>query len=183
MNKMISTYLPSKITQNTWFMALWGVVLLSLTAQISLPLQPVPITLQTFGVLLIGLTFERKAAIHSITSYLAIGAMGAPVFAHFTGGIPCLLGPTAGYLFGFLFAVVAMSALKPHLNSRNLWQLALSALMGTAIILTSGVAWLAALVGVEQAMTLGLMPFILPGLIKAGLLAVALRYLKSGCTE
>lgn len=176
---MISTYLPSKITQNTLFMTLWGVVLLSLTAQISIPLQPVPITLQTFGVLLIGLTFERKAAIHSIASYLAIGALGAPVFAHFTGGLPYLLGPTGGYLFGFLLAVVMMSALKPYLNSRSLLQLALNALTGTAIILASGVAWLAAFVGTEQAVTLGLMPFILPGLIKAGLLAVALRYLKT----
>lgn len=174
------SYALSKTRLNEAAYVLWGTFLLFLTSQISIPLEPVPITLQTFGVMLIGLTFPRKTAIHSILTYLALGAVGVPVFANFSGGFHCLIGPTAGYLFGFIAAVVCMTSLRPYLNSDNLFHIAFNCLIGTLVILVFGITWLSTTLGIKQAIQFGLMPFIFPGIIKAILLALAVRYLKSG---
>ena len=157
-----------------------GVVLLFLTSQISIPIEPVPITLQTFGVMLVGLLFERRAAIYSILVYLSLGTIGAPVFANQSGGLQCLVGPTGGYLSGFLIAVAVMASLRQYLSNKNIWHIACNCLIGTAIILICGIARLSHFVGLKAAIQHGLLPFIFPGLIKALLLTIAVRFLKFG---
>ena len=157
---------------------LWGVFLLFLTTQIIIPLEPVPITLQTVGVLLIGLTFSRKIAIQSLMLYLALGLAGVPVFTNFTGGFYKLIGPTGGYLVGFLMAVLCMTTLRKYLN--NGFYIALNCLVGTLVIYCCGIGWLTYLVGFEAAIKGGLLPFIIPGCIKIMLLALAVRYLDLG---
>jgi len=173
-NPAVSAYVKEVIY------VLWGVFLLFLTSQITIPLEPVPITLQTFGVTLIALTFTRKAAIQSILTYLGLGALGVPVFANFRAGVPVFLGTTGGYLFGFLAAVVVMTSIKKYFDNEKFLHIALNCLLGTVIIYIFGVAWLTRFVGFEKALSLGFVPFIIPGIVKILLLAVSLRYIKFG---
>jgi biotin transport system substrate-specific component len=156
------------------------ILLLFLTTQISIPLQPAPITLQSLGVMLIGLKFNRKTAFYSVLTYLSLGAVGLPVFANFSGGYHILFGPTGGYLFGFLAAVMVMGEVNKLLDSKceSLIHNSLSCLAGTAMIFICGVSWLAIFVGLKQAIMVGVLPFILPGLVKIFLLVAALQYLK-----
>ncbi len=155
----------------------WSVFLITLTSQITIPLDPVPITLQTCSIMFIGLCLERKVAIQSVLCYLMLGAMGAPVFADFTGGYEKLIGPTGGYLLGFFVSVIAMTHVRSVFNYRkNVLYDLLNCLMGTVIIFALGLSWLSYFIGFEKAVQVGLMPFILPGLIKAFLLSVLVRY-------
>lgn len=155
----------------------WGTLLLSLTAQISIPLKPIPITLQTIGILLLALNFNRRSAIQSVLTYLTLGALGAPIFANAQGGILILLGSTGGYLMGFLIAVAVMGSLKEYLPKKNFFYLGLNCLIGTSIIFAFGIIWLSKFVGFKAAIQLGFLPFIIPGLIKILLLASATRYI------
>ncbi len=155
-----------------------GVLFLILTSQMSIPLKPVPITLQTFGVMLVGLTFKRSAAIKSIIFYLLLGAMGAPVFANFQGGYHCLMGPTGGYLWGFLAAIIFMTTFRKHLQNENLIYIFINCMLGTLIILACGFGWLGNFMGFEQAVKSGLFPFLIPGFIKIILVMISVRYLK-----
>lgn len=155
------------------------VLLLFLMAQISIPLQPVPITLQTLGLMLVGLKFNRRTAFYSVLIYLSLGAAGFPVFANFSGG-HIFLGPTGGYLIGCLVAVVVMSRVNELLNSKyKLFMCnSLSYLAGTVVIFICGISWLTIYVGLKQVTMVGVLPFILPGLVKIFLLVAALQYLK-----
>lgn len=155
-----------------------GVTLLFLSAQIRIPIEPVAITLQTVGILLIGLTFERKTAIQTIVSYLGMGAIGLPMFTNFGGGSLSFLGATGGYLFGFLMAIVCMTSFRQYFKKQNLLYLSLNCMMGTMIIYACGIAWLAHFMNFNQALQVGLFPFILPGVVKIIALAAAVRYLK-----
>ena len=89
---------------NNALLVIAGSILIALTAQVSIPLPftPVPVTGQTFGVLVVGMALGSRRGALAVIAYLMEGAMGAPVFAGGTGGAPILAGPTAGYLFGFV---------------------------------------------------------------------------------
>ncbi|MDM8335713.1 biotin transporter BioY [Wolbachia pipientis] len=156
------------------------VLLLFLMAQISIPLQPVPITLQSLGVMLIGLKFNRKTAFYSVLTYLLLGAAGLPILANFSGGYHIFLGPVGGYLIGFLAAVIVMGEVNEFLSSKcgSFTRNSLGCLTGTVVIFVCGVSWLAVYVGLKQAIMVGILPFILPGLVKIFLLVAALQYLK-----
>lgn len=157
------------------------ILLLFLMAQISIPLQPVPITLQTLGVMLIGLKFNHQTAFYSVLTYISLGAAGFPVLANFSGGYHIFFGPTGGYLIGCLAAVIVMSSVNELLKPKykSLICNSLSCLAGTIVIYICGVSWLAIYVGIKQAMMVGILPFILPGLIKIFLLVAALKYFDS----
>ena len=88
-------------------LALAGSTLIALCAQIAVPFFPVPITLQTFAVFLIGLTYGWRLGGITVALYLLEGALGLPVFSGGKGGMIVFMGPTAGYLAGFLFAATA----------------------------------------------------------------------------
>jgi biotin transport system substrate-specific component len=159
-----------------------GVALLFAGAQLSIPLKPIPITLHTVAVLLIGLTYKPREAFASVSSYLFLGALGAPVFAAYNGGLIYMLGKTGGYLAGFLVAVMVISWLQQSMKRRLLQTLLLS-VIGHGIIFAMGVGWLATFIGLKSAIAFGFMPFIIPGLIKAGLLTATLqgiRYFDKG---
>ena len=155
-----------------------GVLLLWAMSQISIPLQPIPITLQTMGVMAIGLLYQRRAAVYSVASYLLLGACGLPILANGAGGIHCFFGPTGGYLLGFLAAVLVMTMLRERFKEDGLFFLIFHCMIGTTIIFIFGVSWLSSFVGVKQAFVLGLLPFLIPGAIKSLLLSIAVRYVK-----
>ncbi len=175
-----SSEVKSKARFSDVVYTLWGTFLLCLTVQISIPLEPVPITLGTFGVMLVALTMERKPAIQSILLYLTLGAMGAPVFANFRSGISVFLGTTGGYLVGYLLAIVTMSNLRKYLSNDNFFLMALNCLIGTVLIYVFGLLHLSHFVGFQQAIVVGFIPFILPGIFKILLLSLSVRYIKLG---
>lgn len=155
----------------------YGVLLLFACSQLCIPLDPIPVTLQTVGVMIVGLLFARRDATLTILVYLCLGAVGIPVFAKFNSGLQCLFGHGGGYLWGFLIAVIVMSSVKKNIAKLHTRHLFLNCFLGTIIILLCGVFWLACHIGLGAAIKSGLYPFIIPGIIKILLATVVVRYL------
>lgn len=163
-----------------------GTALTSILAQIAIPLWPVPITGQTFSVLFVGATLGVTRAALSMVLYLAIGLLGLPVFApqpdgsHLTG-VVALLGPTGGYLLGFILAATFVGWLAQREWDRKWLRTLLAFVGGTVLIYAVGLPWLYhALVDLGVADPLqatlkgGLYPFLIGDAIKAILAAVIL---------
>lgn len=152
-------------------LAFAGTALLAITAQISVPMWPVPMTMQTFAVVLIGAAYGWRLGGATVALYLAEGAMGLPVFAN-GGSLASLAGPTAGYLFAFVAAAALVGALIEKGWGRSLLKTTLAMTLGTAVIFAGGLAWLSTFTGVEKALVVGMYPF-LPGAVFKIALAVA----------
>lgn len=148
-------------------------LLMALSAQIAVPLAPVPMTLQTLAVPLIAAALGARRGAFAVVLYLMEGAAGLPVFAHATGGALRLVGPTAGYLWSFPIAAFVIGALVQRGWDRRPLTTLAAVLLGDAIMLGSGTAWLATSFGLNQAIALGLLPFVAFNAIKA-LLAAAM---------
>ncbi|MBL6928309.1 MAG: biotin transporter BioY [Rhodospirillales bacterium] len=166
-------------------LALAGTALLTLSAKTQVPFWPVPMTMQTFVVLVIAMAYGPRLGVATIALYLAQGAAGLPVFAGTpaTGiGLAYMAGPTGGYLVGFMAAAVAVGALARRGWDRNILSGLAAFLIGDAIIFACGVGWLSALIGIEKAFTAGMLPF-LPGealkiALAAALLATSWKFIK-----
>lgn len=156
-----------------------GAMLLFAAGQISIPLKPVPIVLTTVGVMLIGLLYTRKTAIYTLLTYMAAGAVGLPVFQGFAGGLRHFSGPTAGYIVGFLLAVMVMTFLREKFNLESFWGMLFNCSVGTLMIFIPGVLWLSILMGFPNAIKFGVLPFIVPGIVKAIILSGSLKIIKS----
>jgi biotin transport system substrate-specific component len=157
-----------------------GTMLLTLSAKVNLPLPYVPMTLQTLAVLVIGATYGWRLGGATVTVYLAEGASGLPVFAGPVGGLAPLVGPTAGYLVGFVVAALATGWLSERGWDRSVPLLFLAMGLGHIIILASGFAWLGfgMKFGAERAWLLGIAPFIAASVIKNTLGAVAVPMIR-----
>jgi len=156
-----------------------GVALLAICSQITIPFKPIPVTLQTIAVLFIGLTYDKITAPLTMLCYITIGIMGAPVMINYSGGLAKLTGPTAGYLAGFLLAVYVMASLKDKIFTSNKWLNQISlCLIGNIIIMSLGWMWLAKFLGVSGAFYGGILPFIIPGIIKSVLLIGLINVVK-----
>jgi len=142
--------------------------LIALSAQISirLPLSPVPITGQTFGVLLTAAVLGRVRAVAAVVAYLLEGFCGLPVFAGASAGFIHLFGPTGGYLFGFLPAAWLVGWLAERGWNRHWQSAALSMLIGSAVILAAGALVLGLFIGYEKALPMGILPFFAGDVIK-----------------
>lgn len=141
-------------------------LLIALCAQITLPLQPVPITLQSFAVILCGFIFGAETAVLAVSCYLLEGALGLPVLADFCGGIHYFFGPTTGYLLGFIPAAYVSGKLMEHGLCRRRITIALSFIACCFCIYFPGVSALSLFIGLKQAIALGFTPFIAPALAK-----------------
>ncbi len=153
-----------------------GSLLTAALAQVALrlPFTPVPITGQTLGVLVVGAALGSRRGATAMALYLAEGAMGLPFFAGGTGGPAVLLGPTAGYLLGFVPAAFLVGLLAERgLDRRPSGSLLVFA-AGTAVIFLCGVTWLAGIVGPQSALMSGLWPFLPGAAVKIALAAVLL---------
>ena len=148
-----------------------GTALLTLSAKINLPLPYVPMTLQTLVVLVIGAAYGWRLGGTTVIVYLAEGAIGLPVFAGPVGGLAPLLGPTAGYLVGFVAAVVVTGWLSERGWDRSVPLLFVAMGAGHIIILAAGFAWLVfgMKLGFEKAWLVGIAPFIAASVIKNAL--------------
>jgi biotin transport system substrate-specific component len=149
-------------------LVLAGTALLTLSAKINLPLPYVPMTLQTLVVLMIGAAYGWRLGTATLLAYLAEGAMGFPVFAGPIGGLAPLIGPTAGYLFGFVAAAFITGWLSERRWDRSALRLFVAMGIGHIVILGAGFAWLAfgIKLGVEKAWVVGVLPFIAASVIK-----------------
>jgi biotin transport system substrate-specific component len=149
-------------------LAVIGSILLTLSAKIQVPFWPVPMTMQTFVVLVLGVAYGWRLAGATVLLYLAQGALGLPVFAG-GGGPAYIAGPTGGYLVGFLLAAIAVGWLAERGWARS-WTSTLAAmLIGTAIIFACGIGWLSTLIGLPKAISAGLVPFLLSEAVKIAL--------------
>lgn len=152
-------------------------VLTAVAAQITVPLPftPVPITGQTFAVLLAGTALGARLGAASQALYVCIGALGLPVYADATGGWHATTGATGGYLVGFILAAAILGALAERRQDRTVLTAIPAMLTGTAIIYTLGSGWLAIhlAISMSEAVELGVAPFLIGDTLKiaaAGLL-------------
>jgi biotin transport system substrate-specific component len=161
-----------------WRIALVGLgtALLALAAQVEIPLpfSPVPVTGQTFAVLLIGASLGARLASLTVATYIFEGALGLPVFAGGAAGIARLIGPTGGYLVGFVVAAAIVGWLAERGWTRTIPLTIAAMLTGEAAIYLFGLTWLSRFplpVGVLDA---GLLPFVAGDLYKLALAVVVL---------
>jgi biotin transport system substrate-specific component len=163
-----------------------GTALTSVLAQIAIPLWPVPITGQTFAVLFVGATLGLVRAAASMLLYLVLGLVGLPVFApqangsHLTG-LPALLGPTGGYLVGFIFAAALVGLLAQREWDRKWLRTLVAFVVGTVVIYAFGLPWLYVSLSnlhvanpLQATLAGGLYPFLIGDSIKAILAAIGL---------
>ena len=154
-----------------------GSLLIAAFAQIRIPLPftPVPITGQTFAVLLVGAALGSTRGILATLLYLCEGVLGLPFFAGGAGGLHVLLGPTAGYLMGFIAASYFIGLLAEKGLERSIKTSILPFLVGTAVIYIFGVTWLTILMGsFGKAVAAGFLPFLIGDAIKLIAAALAL---------
>lgn len=151
-------------------------LLTALGAQVRIPLTPVPITMQTFFVLLGGLMLGSRLGASAQTLYVGLGALGVPMFAGGALGLAYLLGPTGGYLVGFVAAAWLVGQLARGLDPKDpraAWKVMAVLAAGTVAIYVPGVYWLARMTGMgfRSALVAGVLPFLATDALKAVLAA------------
>lgn len=145
-DRLHALHLP-RIGLKTRLMVVAATALVAICAHSAVPLgfTPVPVTMQTFAVLLLGLLFTPGAAFACLALYLVEGAVGLPVFSpHGPGGLAQLLGPTGGYLFSYPFAAALTSVLCRR-GRRSFLNALTAAALGSVVILAAGATWLGVL--------------------------------------
>ena len=155
-----------------------GSLLLTISAKIKIPFYPVPMTMQTFVVLLMGVAFGWKIGVATVSLYLFEGTIGLPVFAGTPEkglGLVYFTGPTMGYLIGFLFATF----ISGYLNLKtNIFFVFVKLIFSVSIIYILGVLWLGNLIGWDKPLLqLGVLPFLLAELFKISLLTILTKKL------
>lgn len=167
--------LPSRSALTTVLMVLAGSALLALSAQATVPMFPVPMTLQTLAVSLIGLTYGSRLAAATVLAYLAEGAMGLPVFANGGFGIASLVGPTSGFLWGFVGMAWLTGWLVERGLDRGFVKLFVAAFIPALLLFVPGAMVLSVVLGktAAETMALAVTPFLLGGLVKAAIAAMA----------
>ena len=156
-----------------------GSVALTISAKLKIPFYPVPMTMQTFVVLFLGVAFGCKIGVASVTLYLLEGISGLPVFSNSPEkgiGLVYFTGPTMGYLIGFLVA----SFLSGYLNlKRNIFIVFMNLILAVSTIYILGVLWLGFLIGWEKPIfQLGAQPFLLAELFKILIATFAINQIK-----
>jgi biotin transport system substrate-specific component len=156
----------SNIARNI-VLAVAGSVVVAIAAHISVPTLPVPMTLQTMAVLAIGAAFGARLGAAALALYALEGAVGLPVFSPTPDGYPGIMGPTGGYILGFILAAGLVGWLVERGWDRSFPKLLAAMLAGAAILYVPGIAWLSSFIGLEKAMTYGFLPFYVGDIVKA----------------
>ncbi len=173
--ELVKTISHNKLTKSLLIVIL-GSILLTISAKIKIPFYPVPMTMQTFVVLFLGISFGYKIGVATVILYLLEGIVGLPVFSNSPEkglGIAYFVGPTMGYLIGFVFASFLAGYLK--YNSNFIFTF-IKLTLSTSIIYILGVLWLGNLIGWEKPiLQLGVFPFLLAELFKILLLTLLVK--------
>ena len=153
-----------------------GTILLTISAKIKIPFYPVPMTMQTFVVLFLGISFGYKIGVATILLYLFEGLLGLPVFSNSPEkgiGITYFTGPTMGYLIGFIFASLLAGYFK---YNSNYFLTFIKLTISTSIIYILGVLWLGNLIGWDKpVLQFGVYPFLFAELFKLMLLTILIK--------
>ena len=165
---------PDFLDDRSWarhvIFAVVGAALLTLSAKVKIPFYPVPITMQSFVVLALGLTYGSRLGAVTILLYLAAGVLGLPVFAGTPEkgiGLAYMMGPTGGYLLGFVVAAAATGYLAERGWDRKISLTFAAMLIGNIVIYLPGLIWLGNIVGWDKpVLQWGLTPFLLGDLAK-----------------
>jgi biotin transport system substrate-specific component len=181
---MTSTYAPLALaaprTSPTAYriaLVVAGSLLLTLSAKIQIPFWPVPMTMQPYVVLVLGMALGPRLGAAAVALYLLQGALGLPVFAGTPEkgiGLAYMAGPTGGYLAGFVVAAAATGLMAGRGLDRHPLGALLTATVGMVLIYACGLAWLSSLVGWDKAVTFGALPFMLGDALKILLAMVTL---------
>ena len=169
-NSLLSTYNVNIYIKNI-SLVLFGTLLLALSSKVQVPFWPVPMTMQTFIVFIIGMAYGSKLAFLTLVAYLLEGALGLPVFAK-GGGLLYLTGDTAGYLYGMTIAAAVIGYLAELGYNESYFKSLISLIIGTFIIFLLGVGYLGSIIGYDKALAGGLYPFIPSEFFKIGLAVV-----------
>ncbi|NTJ06263.1 biotin transporter BioY [Rhizobium lusitanum] len=175
-----ATFDPLRLAQRSLVVkaafVLAGTLALALASQISVPMVPVPITMQTFAITMIGALYGWRLGAITILAWLGEAMVGFPVLAGGAGGIAPFMGPTVGYLVSFpiIGALVGWLAERGWSGDRVVRSF-LAHLSANILCLAIGGAWLAALIGAEKGWLLGVAPFILGAVLKSALAAAVLK--------
>ena len=176
--ELVKNLKQSKITKYI-FIALIGSILLAVSSKIKIPFYPVPMTMQTLVVLMIGIAFGWKLGLATISLYLFEGIIGLPVFSGTPEkgvGLIYFTGPTMGYLIGFLVAVYFSGRFN---YNYNLFETFIKLLFATSFIYLLGLVWLGFLIGWEKPIfKLGAQPFLLAELFKILIVSTTVNYIK-----
>jgi len=168
----------SKLTKYVFF-ALLGSIMLAISSKIKIPFYPVPMTMQTLVILIIGISFGWKLGLSTVFLYLFEGIIGLPVFSGTPEkgiGLIYFTGPTMGYLLGFLVAVYISGK---FVYDNNLLKNFLKLLLATSFIYVLGIAWLGNLIGWDKPIfQLGAQPFLLAELFKILIATFAINQIK-----
>jgi biotin transport system substrate-specific component len=155
-----------------------GTLLLTASSYVTVPMYPVPVTMQTFAILVIGALYGWRLGTLTVLAWLGEAAIGLPVLAGGAGGLAHFVGPTGGYIASWPLMTVLVGGLAERGWNGNRPVLAfLSMLAAGTLCLGMGAIWLAGFVGLEKALALGATPFLLGDALKAALGAVTLRVL------
>jgi len=166
---LVQTLLPSRsVTRDVGLIGA-GCALTALAAQIQIPWQPVPFTLQTLAVMLCGLGMGRRLGVGSQLLYLILGAGGVPVFAGASSGLDRLAGPTGGYLVSFVVMSLVLGWLSERGCTRTLLGMASALAVGIVLNLGLGTLWLACFIGLPAALIGGCVPFLGIEVLKASI--------------
>ena len=176
--ELINNFKQSKIIKNL-FIALVGTIILAISSKIKIPFYPVPMTMQTLIVLIIGIGFGWKLGVATVALYLFEGTIGLPVFSGSPEkgvGIVYFTGPTMGYLLGFLFAAYFSGK---FVYDSNIFKNFLKLFFATSLIYIFGIAWLGSLIGWDKPIIqLGIKPFLLAELFKILIATFAINKIK-----
>ena len=175
-----TVFSPLKLNQRSiiWqiMAVIAGTLLLTLSSYIEVPMVPVPMTMQTYAVVLIGALYGWRLGAITVLAWLAQALAGLPVLAGGGGGPLVFIGPTAGYLFAFPIAAALVGWLAERgWNGRHIGLAFIAMLAGHAICLLFGAMWLATLIGLEPAIAAGVTPFLLGAVLKSALAAATLK--------
>jgi biotin transport system substrate-specific component len=155
---------------------IFGALTLALASQLSIPLAPVPLTFQSATVILLGMVYGPRYGAAIVGTYLTAGILGLPVFADFSFGMHTFMGPTGGYLLGFLPAAYLSGWLAEKGCARNVILSFMAAIASASFIFLLGILQLSQFIGMQQAIALGLMPFIITETIKLFCVALVSPY-------
>lgn len=158
---------PAERALRMTVLAVAGSLLMWASAKVQVPFYPVPMTMQTAVAFLIGIAYGPRLGVATIALYLAQGALGWPVFAGTPEkgiGLPYMLGPTGGYLLGFA-AAAGITGWVAERSSHWL-RIGLGVLAATAAIYMLGAGWLSTMIGLDKAIALGVVPFLLGDVVK-----------------
>jgi len=150
-------------------LAVLGSALVAVAAQVNVPMLPVPMTLQSLAVLLIGAAYGSRLGAATLALYALEGAVGLPVFAGFKSGF---MLASFGYVLGFIAAAYVVGWLAERGWDRSPVKMFAAMVLGAAVLYVPGLIWLSAWIGTEKAIQFGLLPFIPGDLVKAAVAAL-----------